>query len=111
MGSLHPWPSPFPTHPPLPLYPSLPTSSLYVWPGGPLYASWLLCGGGGGVSIFIKDDVSISDTQVEKLNRELNIQYIACIGSLIHFLFKKVDLSFSVQKLAKFSSNPGSVHF
>ena len=30
--------------------------------------------------IFIKDDVSTSDEQVEKLTRELNIHYRACIG-------------------------------
>ena len=29
--------------------------------------------------IFTKDDVSTSDEQVEKLNRYLNINYIACI--------------------------------
>ena len=33
--------------------------------------------------IFTKEDVSTSDEQVEKLTREYNIHYRACIGSLI----------------------------
>ena len=61
--------------------------------------------------IFTKEDVSTSDEQVEKLTREYNIHYRACIGSLIYLLSKIVDLSFAVHKLAKFSANPGKVHF
>ena len=61
--------------------------------------------------IFKKEDVSTSDEQVEKLTREYNIQYRVCIGSLIYLLSKRVDLSFAVHKLSKFSANPGKVHF
>ena len=61
--------------------------------------------------IFKKEDVSTSDDQVEKLTRELNIHYRSWIGSLIHLLSTRVDLSFAVHKLAKFSENPGKVHF
>ena len=61
--------------------------------------------------IFTKDDTSSSDEQVEKLTREFNIHYRACIGSLIYLLSKWVDLSFAVQKLETFSENPGKVHF
>ena len=57
--------------------------------------------------IFTKDDVSTSDEQVEKLTREYNIHYRACIGSLIYLFSTRVDLSFTVHKLAKFSANPG----
>ena len=57
--------------------------------------------------IFTKDDESTSDEQVDKLTRELNINYRACIVSLIYLLTTRVDLSFALQKLAKFSSNPG----
>ena len=60
--------------------------------------------------IFTKEDVSTSDEQVEKLTREYNI-HRSCIGSLIYLLSARVDLSFSVHKLAKFSANPGKVHF
>ena len=61
--------------------------------------------------IFTKADASISDEQVEKLTKEFNIHYRACIVSLIYLLSTRVDLSFSVHKLAKFSSNPGKLHF
>ena len=61
--------------------------------------------------IFTKEDVSTSDEQTEKLTREYNIHYRACIGSLIYLLSTRVDLSFAVHKLAKFSANPSKVHF
>ena len=61
--------------------------------------------------IFTKEDVSTSDEQVEKLTREYTIYYRACIVSLVYLLSTRVDLSFVVHKLAKFSSNPGKVHF
>ena len=53
--------------------------------------------------IFTKDDVSTSDDQVENFTGEFNIHYRACIGSLLYLLYTRIDLSFSVQKLAKFS--------
>ena len=61
--------------------------------------------------IFNKSDASTSDKQVENLTRGLNINYRACIGLLIYLLSTRVDLSFAVHKLAKYSSNPGRVHF
>ena len=61
--------------------------------------------------IFTKNIVSTSYNQIEKLTREFNIKYRACIGSLIYFLSRRVDLSFEVHKLAKFSSNHGKVNF
>ena len=61
--------------------------------------------------IFIKADASTSDEQVERLTREYNIHYRACIGLLIYFLSTGLYLSFAVQKLEKFSENPGKVHF
>ena len=61
--------------------------------------------------IFTKEYVSNSDEQVESLTREYNIHYRACIGSLIYLLSTIVELSFAVNKLAKFSANPGKVHF
>ena len=59
--------------------------------------------------IFTKDDTPTIDKQVEKLTREFNIHYRYCIGSLIYLLSTRVDLSFAVHKLAKFSSNPDKV--
>ena len=61
--------------------------------------------------IFTKDYVSTIDEQVERLTREYNIHHRACIGYLIYLLSTIVDLSFTVQKLAKFSANPGKLHF
>ena len=42
---------------------------------------------------------------------EFNIHYRSCIGSLIDLFTTRVDLSFAIQKLSKFSENPGKVHF
>ena len=61
--------------------------------------------------MFTKYGTSTSDEQVEKLTREFNIHYRACIGLLIYLLSKRVGLIFDVRKLAKFSKNPGKVHF
>ena len=61
--------------------------------------------------IFTEEYLSTSDEQVEKLTREYNIHYRAFIGSLIYLLSTRMDLCFAVHKLAKFSANPGKVHF
>ena len=45
-------------------------------------------------TIFTKADESTSDDQFEKLTREFNIHYRACVGSLIYLLSARVDLSF-----------------
>ena len=60
--------------------------------------------------VFTKEDVSTRDEKVEKLTREYNIYYRACIGSLVYLLSTRVDLIFAVHKLAKFSANPGKLH-
>ena len=56
--------------------------------------------------IFTKTDASTNYEQVEKLTREFNIHYRACIGSLIYFLSTRMHLSFAVHKFSKFSANP-----
>ena len=61
--------------------------------------------------LFTKECVFTNEEQVENLTREYTISYGACIGSLIYLLSTRVDLSFAVHKLAKFSVNPGKVHF
>ena len=53
--------------------------------------------------MFTKDDASTSDETVENFTREFNIHYKDCIGSLIYLLSTRVDFSFAVHKLAKFS--------
>ena len=59
--------------------------------------------------IITKDHTSTSDEQVDKLTWEFNINYRACIGSLIYLLSTRVEFSFAVHKLARFSANPGKV--
>ena len=61
--------------------------------------------------IFTKADAYTSDEQVDKLTRQFNIHYRACIGSLVDLLSTIVDFSFAVHKLEKFSSKPGKIHF
>ena len=61
--------------------------------------------------IFTKEDVFTSVEQVEKLTREFNINHRSCIGLLIYILSTRVDLSFAVHELTKFSANPGKVNF
>ena len=61
--------------------------------------------------ILTKANASTSDEKVEKLTKAFNIHYIYFIGSLIYLLSTTLDSSFTVHKLAKFSSNPDKVHF
>ena len=61
--------------------------------------------------IFTKADESTSDEQLQNLTREFNIHYKACIGSSIYLLSTRLDFSFAVHKLSKFSSNPGKLHY
>ena len=61
--------------------------------------------------IFTKEDASTSDEHAEVPFREYNIHWRYCVLSLVYISSTGVDLCFSVQKLAKFSSNPGKVHF
>ena len=51
------------------------------------------------VMISTKEDVSTSDEQVEKLCREFNIHYRACIDSFIYLFSTRVELSIAVHKL------------
>ena len=53
--------------------------------------------------IFTKYDKYTSNEQVYKLNREFNIHYRSFIASLIYLFSTRVDLSFTVHKLARFS--------
>ena len=62
-------------------------------------------------SIFTKAYACTSNDQIDNLTSKFNTQYRACIGSLICFLYTRVDLSFAVHKLSKFSSNPGKENF
>ena len=60
--------------------------------------------------IFTKYYTYTSYEQVEKLTRELNIHYRSCIGLLIYLFSTRVELSFAVHNLERFSAIilPGS---
>ena len=61
--------------------------------------------------IFTKYDTNTSNEQVDKLTREFNIHFRACISSLIDLLSTRLYLIFVVHKLAQFSENPGKINF
>ena len=48
--------------------------------------------------IYIKSDASTSDDKVERLTREFNIHYRACIVSFMYWLSTRAYLSFTVYK-------------
>ena len=56
--------------------------------------------------IFTKCDTSTSDEQVEKLTREFNIHYRACIGSLIYLLYTIEDFIFFSSQFRKVFIKP-----
>ena len=61
--------------------------------------------------IFNKPDTTNSDEQVEKFTRKLNIHYRASIGLFIYLFPTRVNLSFAVYNIAKFSAGSIKVHF
>ena len=61
--------------------------------------------------IFTKAYNSASDEKLVLLLREYNIHFRACEVSFVYLLSNIVYFCFAVNKLAKFSSNPGKVHF
>ena len=61
--------------------------------------------------IFTKADASTSDEKVDNLTREFIIHYRVFIGLFIYLLSTRVDFSFAVHKLAKFSANTGKIYF
>ena len=61
--------------------------------------------------IFTKYDAYTSDEKVDKLNREYQYSLQSFYWIIYYLISTRVGLSFSVHKLANFSSNPGKVHF
>ena len=56
-------------------------------------------------------NTNIPDTSQKNMNLPVMRKLRSWIGSLIYLLSTRVDWSFVVHKLAKFSENPGKVHF
>ena len=48
---------------------------------------------------------------MEVFSIEYRIHYRACVESLIYLLSTRVDLCFSIHKIAEFPPNPSKLHF
>jgi hypothetical protein len=44
------------------------------------------------------------------LKSEYNIDFASCIGSLIYLGMTRVDISYAVNKMVKYTRNPGRKH-
>jgi hypothetical protein len=57
------------------------------------------------------DDCSPNEDVARKLEKEYNIDFASCIGSLIYLGMTRCDILYVVNKLAKFTRQPGRNHF
>jgi hypothetical protein len=57
------------------------------------------------------EDCSADEDASKLLEQEYNIEYASCIGSLIYLAMTRCDITFAVNKLAKYSKKPGKTHF
>lgn len=57
------------------------------------------------------EDCSVDKDATKQLEREYNIDYASCVGSLIYLAMTRCDITYAVNKLAKFSIQPGRNHF
>jgi transposase InsO family protein len=57
------------------------------------------------------ENCSIDEDASKLLEREYNLDYASCIGSLIYLAMTRCDITFAVNKLAKYSKKPGKIHF
>jgi hypothetical protein len=57
------------------------------------------------------DDCSASEDVARELEKEYNIDFASCIGSLIYLGMTRCDIVYAVNKLAKFTRQPGQNHF
>lgn len=57
------------------------------------------------------EDGIIDEAAMKQLEKEYNIEYVSCIGSLIYHAMTRCDVTFAVSKSAKFSERPGKPHF
>ncbi len=57
----------------------------------------------------IIDNCSKTEEQANQLSIEFNIDFASCIGSLIYLSMTRVDIAFAVNKLEKFTKQPGKI--
>jgi hypothetical protein len=57
------------------------------------------------------DDCSTSDAECMELSMAFNVDFPSCIGSLIYLSMTRPDITFAVNKLARYTRRPGKMHF
>ena len=57
-----------------------------------------------------KKDMAQSEEESKEIQRQYNIDYPACVGCLIYLSYKRTDIIYTVNKLAKFNRKPGKYH-
>ncbi len=57
------------------------------------------------------DDCSENEAKAQELATEYNIDFASCVGSLIYLGMTRTDISYAVNKLAKYTRKPGRNHF
>jgi hypothetical protein len=57
------------------------------------------------------DDCSADEEIAKRLEQEYNIDFASCIGSLIYLGMTRCDIVHAVNKLAKYTRQPGRNHF
>jgi hypothetical protein len=61
--------------------------------------------------ILTSNDCSTDEAAAKALEREYNIDFASCVGSLIYLGMTRCDVVHTVNKLAKFTRQPGRNHF
>ena len=57
-----------------------------------------------------KKDCPETPEESSIMQQEFNVDYASCVGSLIYISNTHPDMTYGINKLAKFSRNPGQVH-
>lgn len=57
------------------------------------------------------DDCSENEANARDLEVEYDIDFTCCVGSLIYLGMTHTDISYAVNKLAKYTQKPGRNHF
>lgn len=60
--------------------------------------------------ILISKDMTETAHESSKMQEDYNLDYASCVGSLIYLSYTRPDISFAVNKLAKYSRQPGEPH-
>jgi len=45
-----------------------------------------------------------------QMQQEYNVEYMSCIGALIYLSYTRPDIIFAINKIGKFTKNPGVAH-